>query len=132
MLTPRELFDRRVRLIEESRWAELIDQYTEDAVVEMPFATPAPVRLEGRNQIAAHLSRAERLPLRFTVRDVVLHETADPRVLIAEYGYRLTNTDTGQTADVANIQTFRISGGRITHTRDFHDHRAIGRLLGHG
>ncbi|MEU8076250.1 nuclear transport factor 2 family protein [Catellatospora citrea] len=130
MHTPREQFEQRVRLIGESRWAELIDQYADDAVVEMPFALPAPVRLEGRDQIAAHLARAERLPLRFTVRDVVLHETADPQLLVAEYGYRLTNTASGETADVDNIQTFRIRDGLITRSRDFHDHRAIGRLLG--
>ncbi|GHJ44604.1 hypothetical protein Cs7R123_19460 [Catellatospora sp. TT07R-123] len=128
-MTPRELFDQRVRLIHANRWHDLAQQYAPDAVVEIPFAPPQPIRLVGREAIAAQLARAGTLRLAFAVRDVVVHETADPEVIIVEYGYDLTDPATGHTAAVDNIQLFRVRDGLITYTRDFHDHRAIGELL---
>jgi ketosteroid isomerase-like protein len=95
----------------------------------MPFALPEPVRLHGRQAIEAHLATAGKAPLAFTVGNVVIHQTVDPEVIIAEYDYLLTVTTTGKTARVSNIQLFRVRDGKIAETRDYHDHHRIREAL---
>jgi ketosteroid isomerase-like protein len=125
-----EFFARRTQVVNSGRWTELISDYAEDAVVHQPFALPEPVTLRGRAEIARHLARGEALPLQMTVRNAVVHETADPEVFIAEYDYDLRVPTTGKTATVANIQLFRVRDGLIVESRDYHDHAGIGRVLG--
>jgi uncharacterized protein len=73
--------------IQRGDWTGLPELYAEDAEVELPFAIPAPRRLRGREAIRAHFAAAAAAPLDITVRDLVLHETADPEVIVAEYVY---------------------------------------------
>jgi ketosteroid isomerase-like protein len=124
-----EFFARRTRAVNDGRFTDLIDEYADDAVVHQPFALPEPVTLRGRDEIAEHLARGAAAPLEMAVRNVVIHETADPEVFIAEYDYDLRATTTGRTATVANIQLFRVRDGVIVESHDYHDHAAIGRLL---
>ncbi len=120
--------DRLIGGIAEGRWADLADLYAEDAVVEQPFAIGAPVRLTGRAAIRAHVARAGQAGVRFAIRDVVIHETADPEVVVAEFAHDVPGDDGVVTA--ANIQVLRVRNGLIAQTRDYHDHLAIARALG--
>jgi ketosteroid isomerase-like protein len=124
-LTPRETFERLIRGISERRWHELADLYAEDAVVDQPFAMPAPVRIEGREAIRAHFEAAGAGPLTLEAHNVVVHETADPAVIVAEYDYHARVRTTGHSFLVSNIQVLTIRDGRIARSRDYHDHRAI-------
>jgi uncharacterized protein len=125
MLTsPPEIAERLLTGISQRRWTELPALYAEDAVVEQPFS-PAPVRLTGRDAIAAHFAGAADLPLRLTADNVVLHRTADPEVVIVEYDYLAENTTTGHTTTVRNIQVLRVRAGLIVTSRDYHDHPAL-------
>ncbi|GIH06079.1 hypothetical protein Rhe02_41460 [Rhizocola hellebori] len=128
-LTAQEIFALRTELIHQRRWNELAAHYAEDAVVDMPFALPEPVRLHGRPAIEAHLATAALAPLAFTVENVVIHQTADAEVIIAEYDYLLSVTTTGKTQRVSNIQLFRVRNGQIVETRDYHDHHRIRQAL---
>jgi uncharacterized protein len=123
-MEPREIAERLLDGISRERWAELSDLYAEDAVVEQPFS-PVPVVLTGRAAVASHFARAAELPLRLTADNVVLHETADPEVLVVEYDYLGENTATGRTFTVHNILVLRVRTGRIVASRDYHDHRAL-------
>lgn len=129
-MTHEEFFARRTRTVNSGRFADLISEYADDAVVHQPFALPEPITMRGRDEIAQHLAMGEAAPLQMTVRNAVVHETADPEVFIAEYDYELRASATGQTATVANIQLFRVRDGLIVESHDYHDHAAIGRLLG--
>jgi len=53
---------------------------------------------------------------RMRVSDVVVHETTDPEVVVAEYRTR------GPGFTAANVQVVRVRDGLITHSRDYHDH----------
>jgi uncharacterized protein len=128
-MTHEEFFARRTRAVASGRFTDLIAEYADDAVVHQPFAQPEPITLRGRDQIAEHLARGAAAPLAMGVRNVVIHETADPEVFIAEYDYELRATATGRTGTVANIQVFRVRDGLIVESRDYHDHAGIGRLL---
>ncbi|MBO0689382.1 MAG: nuclear transport factor 2 family protein [Candidatus Dormibacteraeota bacterium] len=127
--TPREVFERLLRGITERSPGELGDLYAEDAVVELPFARPAPLRIEGRDQLVARFQGAGEIPLEFEARNVVVHETTDPEVIVAEFDYVGRATTTGRPLHVANVQVLRVRDGRIVATRDFHDHLAIAEAL---
>lgn len=129
---PRDVFLRLNRAISEGRWNDLADLYAEDAVVDQPFAVAAvgaPERLTGREAIRARFAEADRMGLRFTCRNVVVHETSDPEVIIAEFDYDIPGADGVVTA--ANIQVLRVRDGLVAATRDYHDHVALARALGH-
>jgi ketosteroid isomerase-like protein len=127
--TPRAVFERLSRGISDGRWHDLAELYAEDAVAEQPFAVaPAPGRLEGRETIRAHFAGAERMGLRLTARNVVVHQTTDPEVIVAEFDYAITAGESTFTA--ANIQVLRIRDGLIRATRDYHDHLTLARATG--
>ena len=109
-------------------WGELHQWYAEDAVVEHRFALPAPTRLEGREAIRVYFERSARAPLTLAVRNMTVHQTADPEVVIAEWDYEVTAP--GQSAEVANIQVSRVRDGLIVASRDYHNHFALAEAVG--
>jgi uncharacterized protein len=126
--SPRAVFERLSRGISAGRWHDLADLYAEDAVVDQPFVSTAPGRIEGRETIRAHFAGAAGAGLSLVARNVVVHETADPEVIIAEFDYDITGRAGSVTA--ANIQVLRVRDGLITATRDYHDHLAIAHATG--
>jgi ketosteroid isomerase-like protein len=128
-LTPHALIERFLDHVDRGEWMSLPDFYATDAVVEQPFAKPAPIRLEGRETIRAHFASAARAPLRLRVIDRRILDTSDPDVIVAEFDYDGEATRTHRRFLVANVQIFRIRDGKIAASRDFHDHAAFGAAL---
>jgi uncharacterized protein len=128
-MRPRGVLEALLEGISDGRWGDLAQLYAEDAVVEQPFA-PSPTRLEGREAIRAHFAAAAEGPLRLRAANVVVHDTGDPEVVIAEFDYDGRVRATGDAFRVANIQVLRVRGGRIVASRDYHDHRALAAALG--
>jgi ketosteroid isomerase-like protein len=91
-------------------------------------ARASSVASAARSRPPAHFSHADRVPFRLRARDLVVHETDDPELVVAEWDYDVTATTTGRTATVANVQLLRVRDGLIVHSRDFHDHRALAEL----
>lgn len=83
------------------------------------------LRLQGRAEIRRHFTGAGQIPLRLVPERVVLHETVDPEVVIAEYDYRGEVTTTGHTFTVSNVQVVGVRDGLIITSRDFHDHAGL-------
>jgi ketosteroid isomerase-like protein len=130
-VTPREVFERLIGGVTHRRWDELPDLYAEDAVVVHPFATQAGP-LVGREALRRHFAAGATLDVEMTARDVVVHETTDPEVIIAEFAYAGRVTTTGRTFTVPNIFVLRVRDGLIVESRDYADHltfaAATGRL----
>ena len=126
--SPRTVFERLIRGISEGRWDDLADLYAEDAVVDQPLVSTAPGRIEGRATIRTHFAGAAGMGLRMVAHDIVVHETSDPEVIVAEFDYDVTGS--GGTVTAANIQVLRVRDGLIAATRDYHDHLAIARATG--
>ena len=124
--SPREVAHRLLRGISEERWTELPDLYAEDTVVELPFS-PQPTVLHGRAEIAAHFAAADERPLRVTAKNVVVHETTDPELVVVEYDYDVDAK--GRTGTVGNVLVIRVRDGHIVNSRDYHDHRAIAAIV---
>jgi ketosteroid isomerase-like protein len=127
--SPRQVLESLLRGISDGRWDDLADLYAEDAVVEQPFAPTPPRRLEGREAIRAHFAAAQG-PLRLEASNVVVHDTGDAEVVVAEFDYDGRVATTGRAFRVANIQVLRVRDGRIVSSRDYHDHLALAAAVG--
>ncbi|UGQ10194.1 nuclear transport factor 2 family protein [Yinghuangia sp. ASG 101] len=102
-------------------------EYTDDAVLEFPYAAP-PVRVEGRARISAYLTAALAVfEMRLTVTRV--HECADPDVLIAEYTSEGRVTTTGKPYANTYISVVAFHGGLIAHQREFYNPSAAAEAL---
>ena len=122
--TARLVVERFLDLVDSGAWHLLAELYACNALVELPFAQPTAIRLDGRDAIRAHFARvAGRVRLR--VIDRHLLETTDPEVIVADYRYDGGVLPSGKRLVVSNIQIFRVRSGVIITSRDFHDHAAL-------
>ncbi|ONH23026.1 nuclear transport factor 2 family protein [Pseudofrankia asymbiotica] len=131
--TPRDAYARFQEVLLGSSSALADDLYAEDVVIELPFARPGmPKRFEGRDAFRAFTAAAgAALPVRFEgFRDVVIHETADPEVIIAEYDLAGTVTTTGRQASESFILVLRVRDGRIVHLREYQNVLGMAVTLG--
>ncbi|WP_290051796.1 nuclear transport factor 2 family protein [Amycolatopsis solani] len=122
MTTPRDVFTALSDGIGEGRFGELSALYAEDTVVEHPQAVPRPTRLTGRAAVHERFTGALAGAYRLKRKNVAVHETTDPEVIVAEYDYDAESIETGRTISAANIQVLRVRDGLIVHSRDYHDY----------
>jgi uncharacterized protein len=113
---------RHIQRFERGISPELADAYDLTAVVEQPFMPGGRQRLEGREAIREHFAAAG-AHLRLHVRNLTVHETADPQVVVAEYDYEIDTAT--RTVIVANIQVIRVRDGLIVESRDYHDYAGL-------
>ena len=131
-MTPSEIFDHM-----RSRWLSHratfdADLLTEDVVIETPFAAPGrPNRTEGRQRVLEYTEAGRRaFPVRFDdCRNVVVHETADPEVIVVEYELVGTHERTGVTASAPFIGVLRTRDGKLAHWREYQHTLAIAQAL---
>jgi ketosteroid isomerase-like protein len=128
--SPRQVFERQLQSIAARDWSAMAALYADDTLVEMPFNLPAPLRIEGRQQLEARNAAAGDLPLELTPSNLVIHETTDPEVIVAEFDYTGRVTTTGATFRAANVIVMRVRDGKIVASRDYHNHAVIGAALG--
>lgn len=127
-MTPSEVFHRLSAGISSDEWSTLHELYAPDVVVEMPFALPEPVRIEGRDEVRRHFARNGQAGISLHAAGVRVHETADPEVVIAEFDYD-GRTTAGRTFRVSNIQVLRVRDGLIVESRDYHNHAVLAEVL---
>lgn len=132
-MTPSEIFDSM-----RGRWLANLSTYepdplAEDVVIETPFAPPGgPTRTEGKQQVLAYAEAGRAMfPVRFDAcRNVVVHETVDPEVIVVEYELVGTHTTTGLTASAPFIAVLRTRDGKLTHWREYQHTLAIAQAVG--
>ncbi|MEV6850734.1 nuclear transport factor 2 family protein [Actinoplanes sp. NPDC051411] len=127
-MTPREVFTKLSAGISSGDWSRLHELYAPDAVVEMPFALPSPVHIDGREGVRRHFALNGQAGISLRADAVRVHETADPEVVIAEFDYD-GRAPSGRTFRVSNIQVLRVRDGLIVETRDYHNHAALAEVL---
>jgi ketosteroid isomerase-like protein len=102
----------------------LADLYAVDAVHEFPlFAPGRPPRYLGREEIRAGYGAAwAATPARVDeIRNVVVHETADPDLIVAEQEIAATMTTTGRAFTLGCCLVMRSRNGLLVHVRDYMD-----------
>jgi uncharacterized protein len=134
--SPREVFARFQQRILDGDLGEpggLDALCADDMVVELPFARPgSPRRFDGRAAFAAYADpRRSALPVRFSeFRNVVVHDTTDPEVIVAEYELAGTVTTTNRSAAAPFVLVLRVRDGKIVHLREYQDVLAIAAAVG--
>ena len=130
--SPREVFARMKRHWLSHPETVMDSLLADDAVIEIPFAARGrPRRFEGRASFLAFAQAARgSLPVRFTdCRDVAIHDTTDPEVIVVEYELTGIVTTTGDRATARFIGVLRVRNGRIAAWREYQDTLAIAQAL---
>ena len=99
-----------------------LDLLADDMLMEWMYPMPGfPSEMRGRERLREFYGRQSGRvgKHRSTYRDVVLHESTDPEVVIAEYTRDVTAVDTGETVTKPCVAVLRVQHGRITHFRDY-------------
>jgi ketosteroid isomerase-like protein len=124
MTGPRDIFERQRRTVLDYDMEGQAALFADDGVMEFPFAPEGfPGRLAGREQIAAVLSAAVE-PLKrsgrrlIEYRDIVVHETKDPEVIIVEFEVH-GETAEGEPFRLPYIQVWRVRDNEIVSLRDY-------------
>ncbi|UOX86920.1 nuclear transport factor 2 family protein [Amycolatopsis sp. FBCC-B4732] len=116
----RDVFDRFLAASVENRWDDLADLYAEDVILEMPFTLPGVPRVtQGREELRRRFHAAAGARRITKADNVVVHETANPAVLVAEF--ELHQEMRGEAFTVSYVMVVTVEGGLIKHTRDYTD-----------
>ncbi len=108
----------------------LLDFYAPDVVIERPYAPAALRHTEGVEVLRKAMAQAMDLYALEKVDNVVLHETADPEVIIAEYDVHCRVTTTQKTFVGSFVMVLRVRDGLIVHSRDYNNPLASAAALG--
>jgi uncharacterized protein len=130
---PREIFARFQENVLSGGVSHTEEMCAEDIVVEMPFLPAGmPRRVEGRAAFLAFITASrEGLPVEYVeFRDLVIHETTDPEVIVAEYELVGKVTHSGAGLATAFAVVLRARGGRIVHWREYQNIAAMAEALG--
>ena len=98
----------------------LVDLYTDDYVLELPYAKPEARRVEGLDAVVPYLRRAFEI-VRFTLTITEVYDLASGDGAVAEY--TSTGRNLQQDTAFANryIGLWRFRGDRVCFTREFYD-----------
>lgn len=116
----RHALTEHLRLVSSGRIEEWVKLFALDATFEFPFAPQGvPRRLRGHDELLAYMSQ---FPKTFSVRfvDLHFHDTADPRLAIAEFGSTGRALTTGKPYEQTCITVVHVDDqGRITRFVDY-------------
>ncbi len=116
--TPHQVFQHYLDAITAQRWDELPQLYAHDAVIEHPFGPPDHRILHGRDELRTHFTALHDMGLQMQASDVLVHDTLDPEVIIAEFAYHGT-AKTSQPIRRRNIFVITVRDGHIVNSRDY-------------
>jgi ketosteroid isomerase-like protein len=131
--TPQEVFRQLVDGVCERRYADLPDLYAEQTDVRHPMSPLGDKPLLTRDDLRKHFGAAATTvaPLiEFTAQNVIVHQTSDPEVIVAEFEYRGTVLATGEAFTAPCIFVLRVRDGQIVESRDYVDHLTMARVRG--
>jgi ketosteroid isomerase-like protein len=118
--TPRETVELLLHTMVHGRRAEVADLYAPDVIIDNPWAPEGLPRLaEGRKGIRSRMQDTEKLWNFDSVRDVVIHETVDPEIIVSEYRLDASITQSGAKFSLGFVSVLRIVDGLIVSARDY-------------
>jgi ketosteroid isomerase-like protein len=130
--TPREVFMRLVHGVANREFDTLPELYAEETDVRHPMWPGGTPALTSRDDLRRHFSAGAdtTASVRFQPDNVVVHETPDPEVVVAEFEYRGTVLATGEPYTVPCVFVMRVRDGQIVESRDYIDHVSSARARG--
>lgn len=128
--TSREVVEQVLRAGREMDTETFANLIAPDGYIEWPYRPAGiPGRVEGRERIREFLAGAKGLVRFDEYRDTVIHETADPEVVIVEYGAHGTVLATGAPLHQTIIAVLRIRDGLVVSYRDYLDPLVLAETL---
>ncbi len=112
--SPRQVLDHYLATVAAGRWDELADLYATDAVVEHPFGRSV---LRGRDELSRHFAQLRDWGLRLKASEMVVHDTSDPEVIVAEFAY--VGSGHEMTVHRRNVFVMSVREGLISASRDY-------------
>lgn len=130
--TPREVFLRLVNGVADGEFDTLPDLYAEETDVRHPMWPGGTPALTSRDDLRRHFGAGATIGevVRFRPDAIVVHETQDPEVIVAEFEYRGTVIATGEPYAVPAVFVMRVRDGEIVESRDYIDHLSSARARG--
>jgi uncharacterized protein len=135
--TPREVFLRLVEgvaaAVRTGDTAALPALYAEATDVRHPMHPGRIAPLTSREALARHFGAGGddyEPTMIYEAENIVVHETADPEVIVAEFEYRGRVLATDEAFAVPCVFVMRIRDGLIVESRDYVDHLAFARVRG--
>jgi ketosteroid isomerase-like protein len=120
---PRDVFLALVNGLCEGRLDDVLALYAEKTDVSHPFDPLRGHGFSSRAELGEHFTRR---PSRQTVKvrpaNILIHETADPEVIVAEFDYAGTNLETNTPFAYRCVFIMRVRDGEIIESRDYVDH----------
>jgi uncharacterized protein len=129
----RQTAERLLRLTLSPDPGDMADCYAPVVVIEMPFAAAPlyPGRIETtREELRARFRAGAAIRRYQRLSDVVIHDTADPEVVIAEYQLHGELTQAGAAFSQPFVMVMTVRNGQIVHSRDYTNPITGARLLG--
>jgi len=119
--TSREVVEQVLRASREQDTDAFVTQFAPDGYIEWPYRPAGiPGRIEGRDQIREFITAQANGLVKFDeYRDMVIHETTDPQVVIVEYEAHGTVIPTGAPLHQTIIAVLRIRDGLVVSYRDY-------------
>lgn len=119
--TSREVVEQLLRASREQDTEAFVNLFAADGYVEWPYRPEGiPDRVEGRDQIHEFLTAQANGLVKFDeYRNTVIHETADPEVVIVEYEAHGTVIPTGAPLHQTIIAVLRMRDGLVVSYRDY-------------
>jgi ketosteroid isomerase-like protein len=119
--TAREIVERLLRAGREVDINTFVGLMAPEGYLEWPYRPPGvPARVEGRTAIRRHLTEAAEAFITIDDhRNVVIHESLDPEVVIVEYDAHGRVVRTGAPFEQTVIAVFRVRDGQVLSCRDY-------------
>jgi ketosteroid isomerase-like protein len=123
--TPKEIWEIQHKLVLNFDVDQHAELFAEDGVWEFPMAKQgSKVKLEGREAIrewvmenARSAQEAGHRVLKYD--ELVIHETADPEVIVVEFDLHGEVTHTGEKYRRSYVQVLRVRDNKIVSLRDY-------------
>lgn len=131
--SPRQTAEQLLRAAVSATPGDMADCYAPAVVIEMPFASGSlyPSRIATtREELRARFQAGTARRRYRSVANVMIHETADPEIVITEYELRGQMTGTGEEFSVRFAMVLTVRDGHIVHSRDYTNPIEGARLLG--
>ncbi len=97
----------------------MLESYTDDLVLELPYASPPKV-VSGKEAIAEYLGAAFTV-LRFVLEITDVHELVDPTMLVLEYTSEGRVLSTGRAFANRYIGIYWFRDGQVRRVREFYN-----------
>jgi ketosteroid isomerase-like protein len=109
-------------MVEGKQGIVFADLFAPDGVMEYPFGIPGmPLRLDGREAIREFFQSRSEMRGMFDMHEVssVVHETADPEVVIVEIEHHGHAKAVDEPYQMRAVGVIRVRDGEIVHYRDY-------------